>query len=52
MIARTGTFTVKDCITEQRARWGMIIWTERVARAREEREQTVQRWVERNRMTS
>ena len=50
MISRTGTFTVKDCRTEQRARWGRIRWEARVKREREEREQTVQRWRERSRM--
>ena len=49
-IARTGTFTVKDCRTEQRARWGRIRWEARVKREKEEREETVARWRERSRM--
>ena len=50
LIARNGAFTVKDCRTEQRARWERIRWEDRVKREREEREQTVQRWRERSRM--
>ena len=49
-IARSGTFTVKDCRTEQRARWGKIRWEARVKREKEEREETVARWRERSRM--
>ena len=42
---------MKDCRTEQRARWGKIRWEARVKkREKEEREETVARWRERSRM--
>ena len=50
LIARSGTYTVKDCRTEQRARWDKIRWRAHMQREKEEREATVQRWKERKRM--
>ena len=41
---------MKDCRTEQRARWGKIRWEARVKREKEEREETVARRRERSRM--
>ena len=45
-----GTYTVKDCRTEQRARWDKIRWRAQMQREQEERKATVQRWKERSRM--
>ena len=50
LIARSGTYTVKDCRTEQRARWDKIRWRAQMQREQEEREATVRRWKERRRM--
>ena len=50
LIARSGTYTVKDCRTEQRARWDKIRWRAQMQREQEERKATVQRWKERRRM--
>ena len=40
LISRTGTFTVKDCRTEQRARWGRIRWEEKSGKKGERGERT------------
>ena len=45
--ARSGTYVVTDCRTEQRERWRKIRWEERVKRGKEERRLTVLRWRER-----
>ena len=50
LIARSGTYTVKDCRTEQRARWAKIRWRAQMRCEKEEREATVLRWKERSHM--
>ena len=50
LIARSGSFTVKDCRTAQRQRWSKTRYEARMKREKEEREETVARWRERSRM--